>query len=80
MSEAYDSQTDSMIFYAFRYCLGRQTYAVQDCADYLRRNWPRLNEFTRALIKKEINDAFMRNRYGSEIDRKQWQGILELEP
>lgn len=75
----FDTETDTMIFYAFRYCLGRQTYAVGRCAEYLKTNWSRLAESTREGIKKEILYAFDKGRYGSELDREQWASVLECE-
>lgn len=45
-----------ILCYAFRYALGRQSYAVGIVIDELRRNWDDLTPFDRKLIKKEIDD------------------------
>ena len=43
---------------AFRYCLGRQTYIVQECADWLLLHWPVIEQPVRDLIKRELERAF----------------------
>jgi ribosome biogenesis SPOUT family RNA methylase Rps3 len=45
-----------ILCYAFRYALGRRSYAVGIVIDELRRNWDDLTPFDRKLIKKEIDD------------------------
>ena len=75
--DMFDEKTDAMIFYAFRYCLGRASYAVWHCADYLIENWARLSLETRSKIHREINVAFKNNMYGHEGDREDWQRVLD---
>lgn len=66
-----------MVLCAFRYCLGRMTYAVSTCVDWLLRNWGGFSKHTQERIVKEINEAFDKNNYGMEMDKEQWQRILD---
>ena len=47
-----------MVIAAVRYCLGRQTYIVSDCATWLIANWERFAPGTRKLIQRDIEKAF----------------------
>ena len=67
---------DSITFYAFRYCLGRMTYAVDTCARYLIHNWDRLSENTQSLIVDEIIEAISKERAGMECDVESWKAVL----
>lgn len=73
---AFDSKTDEMIVYAFRYCLGRATYVTANCADYLIANWDRLSQHSRGMILNEITRAFEEKRYGHDTDRDEWERVL----
>jgi len=75
---------------AVRYCLGRMTYIVSDCADWLISVWPELTDNTRNIIKRDVEEAFARDdedradgsRYykalGHDCDRAQWERVREL--
>jgi hypothetical protein len=78
MIQPFDIETDAMIEYGFRYCLGRQTYAVGDCVNYLIKHWEQLRTETQWRIRKDILNAFDTKRYGSETDRARWAQILDL--
>lgn len=69
---------DDILFYAFRYALGRSTYVVTDVCSSLTENWNNLSDHDKLVIHKEINDAIVSNRYGMEQDRKNWENILLL--
>lgn len=43
---------------AFRYYLGRKTYAVADFVDALISAWPTLPERATVVIQRELNQAF----------------------
>ena len=68
-----------MVIAAFRYCLGRASYIVGDCVDWLRQIWPELSDRDRRLIKKEIIEALSLGRAGHERDRYEWLKVMELE-
>ena len=66
---------DDITFYAFRYALGRKTYAVSVVVRYLQDNWNLLSLDTKNAIKSEIITA-MENNAGMEMDVKEWQSLL----
>ena len=71
--------TEDMVIYAFRYALGRMTYAVGDVTDYLINHWHRLSKKTRMLIIEEIQKAIKEKKAGMDCDIQRWRAILLLE-
>lgn len=78
-----------MAIAAVRYCLGRQTYIVGDCADWLIEVWPHLHESAQTIIRRDIEEAFEsddRQRaggmtykaLGDDCDRQQWDRVRRL--
>ena len=45
---------DLMAVAAFRYCCGRKTYIVSDCADWLIEQWPNIAERARNIIQRDL--------------------------
>lgn len=68
--------TSTMVAWAFRYCLGRSTYVVQDCVSYLLEHWKLLEDHTKENIYGDIKEAFRTNNYGMEQDKRHWSRIL----
>ena len=68
-----------ILFYAFRYSLGRQTYAVDTVVKDLLINWHEINPNTQGLIQKEIKEAIYNKQAGMSCDVEQWKKILELD-
>lgn len=67
---------EDQLFWMFRYCLSRKTYAVADGADAIITNWNLLSLNTKKMIKKEINNVYdMLN----DCDRKTWGTVLALD-
>jgi hypothetical protein len=88
MSAPY-GRGELMAIAAVRYCLGRQSYIVGDCVDWLIEVWPALQESTRFIIKRDINEAFARDdnarangdKYkplGMDMDCKEWDRVRGL--
>lgn len=69
---------DLMVTAAHRYCLGRKTYIVSECVDWLLYNWNMFNKHTKNLIVKETQEAIERNRAGDPCDVECWQQIARL--
>lgn len=46
---------------AFRYCLGRMTYIVNECADWIISNWENFHPGTRVLIENELEEEFVKD-------------------
>jgi len=75
-----DVNQDILLFCAFRYALGRQTYVVGAICDILKANWGHMSEGRRKMFKDEIREAVSKGWAGSEIiDVPEWKSILELE-
>ena len=67
-----------ILFYAFRYALGRQTYAVATVVDEIIEHWNEINNSDQELYHKEIKEAIEQGRAGSQIDINQWRFVLDL--
>jgi len=74
---------------AFNYYCGRATIAVSAFIDDLIKNWPRLSEKARYLIKRDLEREFAQddedrrtrsrhNRLGHDCDRKEWEKVRRL--
>ena len=50
-----------MVIAAMRYCLGRSSYIVSHCVDWLIWLWPQLDEKTKETIQRAIDDGFKRD-------------------
>lgn len=68
-----------ILFWAFRYALGRQTYSVSDVTQSITHAWMKLSPQKRAMFKREIRGAEKEGRLGNaSIDAPSWLAILEL--
>jgi len=78
-----------MAIAAFRYCLGRMTYIVPACTEWLEREWPRLPQRDRAVISRELADAITQDSMarahgedykplGQDCDRAAWVKLAEF--
>ena len=80
---------DLMAIAAVRYCLGRQSYIVSDCVDWLMGCWTSLNDRCRNVIARDIDEAFAHDDearargdpyrpLGMDMDRQQWERARSL--
>lgn len=78
-----------MALAAFRYCLGRMTYIVGDCADWIVSVWDELPPNIKQLIRRELEEAFKRDdeeraegdqfkTLGHDCDRSEWGRVRKL--
>ena len=78
-----------MVIAAMRYCMGRRTYIVGDCVEWLIVQWPNFNEHTRALIQRDLEEEFDRDDkarleqdtylpLGMDMDRREWEKVRKL--
>jgi len=65
-----------MCIAALRYCLGRRTYIVSCCVEWIKFNWSAITENTSNVIFRDIVEAFARNDTGSICDTQNWQDLL----
>ena len=87
--DALSGHDHLMVIAATRYCLGRMTYIVSDCADWLIKIWPLLSPRTQRIIQRDIEEAFSRDdadreagrtykALGHDCDRHQWARVRGL--
>lgn len=87
--DAMSGHDELMVVAAVRYSLGRMTYIVSDCADWLIKIWPMLSESTRKIIQRDLDEAFARDdqdrdagrdykALGMDCDREKWDRVREL--
>lgn len=80
---------DLMVVAAVRYCLGRQTYIVGVCCNWLIDIWPLLSEKDRHVIQRDIEAEFERDdaarergeqyrALGADCDRADWERVRAL--
>ena len=80
---------DLMAIAAVRYCLGRMTYITSDCSEWLVQQWPNIKPSARAVIQRDVDEAFARDDeareagdsykpLGWDCDRAVWQKVREL--
>ena len=80
---------DLMAIAAFRYCCGRMTYIVGDCADWLISAWPELSDNAKAVIQRDLELEFQKDDearlfgeehkpLGMDCDRKEWERVRKL--
>lgn len=80
---------DLMVIAAFRYCLGRQSYIVGDCADWLIEQWPNIRPSMRAVIERDLRAELKRDDearqrgdsyhpLGMDMDRAEWLRVLAM--
>lgn len=78
---------------AFRYYCGRMTYAVSSFVDLLVWEWPNLPEHAQQIIKRDLEEDFVRDDslrvsireggmtwlpLGHDCDRAQWERVRRL--
>lgn len=66
-----------MLFYAFRYCLGRMTYSVSTTVDEILRVWDDIPAGDRQRMRNEAKRALDAGQGGMQMDRDQWQRIID---
>lgn len=69
-------EQSDLIFFAFRYCLWRRTYASQMMINHLLEHWNDLKEGDRETIVKEIKEILTDEKKRDLIDFPAWQDFL----
>ena len=74
-----DCNQDILLFCAFRYALGRQTYVVGAISDIIKANWDHMPQSRRDMFRKEIEEAIEKGYAGSvNIGVPEWLSILHI--
>ena len=68
-----------ILFYAFRYALGRMSYCVHTVVNEIISNWITLDRGDQMLYQKEIRKAISGGRAGMKMGVESWELVLELE-
>ncbi len=66
-----------MTLAAFRYCLGRRSYIVTECVQWLYEYWDDLPPVAQKTIKDEIQIALDEDMAGDLCDISCWNALLE---
>ena len=66
---------ESIVFFAFRYALGRKTYAVSTVVGFLQENWENLSYKCKSTIQREIKQAIKSGNAGDTMDVEAWEQI-----
>lgn len=67
-----------MVLAAFRYCLGRRTYIVSSCVDWLIQYWSEIDENTKKIITEEVYDALVDKNAGDSCDVEDWERLMKF--
>ena len=84
-----DAEKTTLWVGAFRYYLGRTSYAVGDFCSALIKAWPDLPDTARGIISHELGAAFLKDDVcreagsdciplGHNCDREQWERVMML--
>lgn len=65
-----------ILFYAFRYALGRTTYAVHDVAAEIIQHAKDIPESAMNNMIQEITEALEKDQAGKYMHREQWEKVL----
>lgn len=68
-----------MVMAAFRYCLGRRTYIVGVCVEWIINYWDDFDQTTKRIILEETKEAIEKGLAGDKCDSDYWKKVLTLE-
>lgn len=66
-----------MLFWAFRYALGRTSYTTDDVSTELIRHWQELRPTTQERIVFEIKEAIESNMAGHDCYIARWKAVVK---
>lgn len=66
-----------MVIAAHRYCLGRQSYIVGSCVEWLRAWWGDCDRTTRHVIMRDTIEALQDGNAGGSMDIREWKWFAE---
>jgi len=61
-----------MAMAAFRYCLGRRSYIVGACLEWLHDTWKQFEPTTKSVMVRDTIEALMDNDAGHLCDSREW--------
>lgn len=66
-----------MVMAAHRYCLGRRSYIVSSCLEFLDQVWEQLSLNTQIVILRDTKEALERGTAGDDMDIRGWQAFVD---
>lgn len=66
-----------MVMAAHRYCLGRQTYIVGSCVEWLRANWDAFEPNTKRVMLRDTIESLQDGTAGWACDVTNWTDFAE---
>lgn len=66
-----------MVMAAHQYCLGRRSYIVESCIEWLRLWWTKFERRTQEVIVRDTIEALQDNRAGSDSDTIVWKAFAD---
>jgi hypothetical protein len=73
-----DLDDEILLFCAFRYALGRQTYVVSTVIGKLIKEFENIDPINRKKYVQEIDEAISDNHIGSDYDKEDWLKVKAL--
>ena len=68
-----------VLIYAFRYSIGRMSFAPHTIVEILKKNWDMLSHADKLLFQREIREEAARDNLGMDCDKNEWLSILDLQ-
>lgn len=79
----------TMAMAAVRYCIGRKSYIVSDCTNWLIAHWDDFTDDTKKIIERDIEKEVEKDNaarlagspyrpLGMDCDRAEWEKVREL--
>lgn len=65
-----------MVMAAHRYCLGRQSYIVGSCIDWIKTNWDKFEANTKNVLMRDTAEALMNDLAGADCITRGWRNLL----
>ena len=65
-----------MVTCALRYCLGRQSYVVGSCIEFIQQVWDQLPKSSQGVITRDILESFDDGSVGSDYDADAWRSLV----
>lgn len=66
-----------MVLAAFRYCMGRTSYIVGSCVDWLIAYWKEIDANTKKIILEETVESLNKGHAGDRCDVEQWKRLVD---
>jgi hypothetical protein len=76
LNEGLNDQLMAMASY--RYCIGRQSYIVGACCEWIHATWDQFTTNTKLVMVRDIIEALQDERAGSPtVDAPRWREVCE---